>query len=122
MRSPARRASRRLPLLAVVVLGGSFALAGAPNVCRYGDDWPAAAGRAPAAVTEYVDSLGTEAFDLRAACALWARSYSNRRYNVASATGFGACMAENYERAFGTRPGCTSWSKLSGQWAVATAR
>jgi hypothetical protein len=70
-----------------VVLGGSFALAGAPNVCRYGDDWPAAAGRAPAAVTEYVDSLGTEAFDLRAACALWARSYSNRRYNVASATG-----------------------------------
>jgi len=69
------------------VLTSTCLLAGVPNVCTYGDDWPTAAGRAPAVVVGYMASLGNEGFDLRAACAHWARSYSNRRYTVAAGAG-----------------------------------
>ena len=60
-------------------------MAAAPSVCVYGNDWPAAAGRTPAAVTAYLDSLNQDRFDLRAACARWARSTSNRRYTTTPA-------------------------------------
>jgi hypothetical protein len=76
-----------LPLLAVAMFVTSLALAGVPNVCTDGGEWPATAGRAPAAVADYLQSLGDAPFDLRASCARWARSYSNRRYTTTSAVG-----------------------------------
>jgi hypothetical protein len=79
--------ARRLPAgllhLAAFGFGTSSAFAAAPNVCVHGDMWPSTAGRAPAAVTAYFDGLGGDRFDLRAACARWAGSFSKRHQSVA---------------------------------------
>jgi hypothetical protein len=61
------------------LLGVSLAAAGAPNLCDHGGRWMATGARSPAPVAAYLQSLGDAPFDLRAACALWARSYSSRR-------------------------------------------
>jgi hypothetical protein len=61
-----------------------LALAALPNLCDQGGTWPASAGRAPPAVTGYIQSLGQASFDLRAACARWAGSYTNRHDSAAA--------------------------------------
>jgi len=66
-----------LPFVAATTFGASFALAAAPNLCDHGR-WTATAARAPAAVITYLDSLGDSRFDLRAACAQWAGTFSKR--------------------------------------------
>ena len=73
-----------LPLSAATVFGASFALAAAPNLCDHGGRWTATAARAPAAVTEYMESLGKARFDLRAACAHWAGTFSERHQSAAN--------------------------------------
>ncbi len=59
-------------------VGASCALAAVPNLCAHGGQWASTTTRAPAAVVEYLDSLGGFAFDLRAACARWAGMFSQR--------------------------------------------
>jgi subtilisin family serine protease len=59
-------------------LGVSVAAAANPNLCINGGLWRSNVGRAPAPVVDYVQHLGSARFNLRAACALWARSYTRR--------------------------------------------
>jgi subtilisin family serine protease len=72
-----------LPFVAATTFGASFALAAAPNLCGHGGRWTATAARAPAAVTTYLESLGDSRFDLRAACAQWAGTFSKRHQAAA---------------------------------------
>jgi len=72
-----------LPLVAATTFGASFALAAAPNLCDHGGRWTATAARAPAPVTVYLESLGGNRFDLRAACAHWAGTFSKRHQTAA---------------------------------------
>jgi hypothetical protein len=65
------------------MFGASFAHAASPNLCDHGGQWTSTAARAPAAVTAYLDSLGEDRFDLRAACAQWAGTFS-KRHRVAA--------------------------------------
>jgi len=67
--------------MAATVFGASFALA-APNLCVHGGRWKATTARAPAAVVAYLDSLGDGRFDLRAACAHWAGTFSKRHQSA----------------------------------------
>jgi len=69
----------------VAALAGSVAAANAPNLCAHGGRWIATQGRAPAAVSSYLQELGEERFDIRAACAMWARTYSKRHQLADSA-------------------------------------
>jgi len=79
MRPLARRPLKTLLLLAVATtFGASCALAAAPNLCAHGGRWATTSDRAPAAVVDYLDSLGNSRFDLRAACAHWAGMFSQR--------------------------------------------
>jgi len=64
--------------------GASLALAAAPNLCDHGGRWKTTVARAPAAVAAYLDSLGHERFDLRAACARWAGTFSKRHQSAAA--------------------------------------
>jgi len=72
-----------LPLAAASALGASCALAAAPNLCVHGGQWTPTTARAPAAVVDYLDSLGDSRFDLRAACAHWAGMFSQRHRSAA---------------------------------------
>ena len=84
MRPLAQRLSATLlPFAAATTFGASFAFA-APNLCDHGGRWTATAARAPAAVVAYLDSLGDSRFDLRAACAQWAGSFSKRHQSAAA--------------------------------------
>jgi hypothetical protein len=84
MRTLARRLSATLlPLAAATAFGVSCALAAAPNLCEHGGRWVSTAARAPAAVIDYLDSLGDSRFDLRSACAHWAGMFSKRHQSVA---------------------------------------
>lgn len=62
----------------------SVAAAGVPNVCDHGGRWAASGRRAPAAVDDYLASLGDARFDLRAACAHWAGTFSKRHQSAAN--------------------------------------
>ena len=66
------------PLAATATLGASLAPSDSPWICQR-SDWDPSAGRMPAEIVEYVDGLGSEVFDSRAACAQWAGLYSRRR-------------------------------------------
>lgn len=72
------------PFLAAAAFGASLAVATTPNLCENGGRWIASGVRAPAAVSGYLHTLGDERFDLRAACALWARTYTRRHQKAAS--------------------------------------
>jgi subtilase family protein len=79
----ARASARRLGALlwsfaATAAFGASSVPADPPRICA-SDVWDASAGRAPAEVAAYVDSLDNTDFDLRAACAHWAGLFSARR-------------------------------------------
>jgi hypothetical protein len=63
------------------LLAASFALAATPQLCRNEAAWSDI--RAPAALTEYLASLGSEAFDLRAVCSRWAGTFSRRHRALA---------------------------------------
>ncbi len=78
-----RRFATLLLFTTAAAFGASFALAAAPNLCNHGGRWTATAERAPAAVAAYLDSLGTGRFDLRAACAQWAGTFSKRHQSAA---------------------------------------
>jgi subtilisin family serine protease len=73
-----RLSTTLLPFIAATTFGGSFALAATPNLCDHGGRWTSTAARAPVAVVTYLDSLGNDRFDLRAACAHWAGTFSKR--------------------------------------------
>jgi subtilisin family serine protease len=79
-----RLSTTLLPFAAATTFGATFALAAAPNLCDHGGQWTATAARAPAAVTAYLDSLGNDRFDLRAACAHWAGTFSKRHQIAAN--------------------------------------
>ena len=64
--------------MAATFLGASVAAAGLPNLCDHEGSWIGAGIRAPAAVWGYLQTLGDEHFDMRAACALWARTFTRR--------------------------------------------
>jgi hypothetical protein len=84
MRSLAQRFfATLLPFTAATTFGASFALA-TPNLCVHGGRWTASAARAPEAVVAYLDSLGDGRFDLRAACAHWAGTFSMRHQSAAA--------------------------------------
>jgi subtilisin family serine protease len=70
----------------LATLAVSIAASSAPNLCDHGGRWIATESRAPAAVSAYLRELGDQRFDIRAACALWARSYSARRHQLAANT------------------------------------
>jgi hypothetical protein len=85
-RPPSRRPSTGLlTFLSAALFGGSLAAAGSPNLCDHGGRWTPIGTRAPAAVTTYLQTLGNERFDIRAACALWAGTFS-RRHQIAAAS------------------------------------
>lgn len=77
----ARLAALLCPFAVTAALGASLTPANSPWICR-GEGWNPAAGRLPAEISEYVEELGTRAFDSRAACALWAGLYSKRRGTI----------------------------------------
>lgn len=64
--------------MAATALGASCAAAGLPNLCDHDGHWQATGLRSPAAVDGYLQTLGNEPFDMRAACALWARTFTRR--------------------------------------------
>ena len=68
-----------LPLVAAAALGATAALAGTPEICAADGGWQEGSPRGPPAVSEYLGSLGQAQFDLRAACARWAGTYSRRQ-------------------------------------------
>jgi hypothetical protein len=74
-----------LPLAAAATFGVSCALAAAPNLCAHDGQWAPTAARAPPAVIDYLESLGTARFDLRAACAHWAGMFSQRHQSAVGA-------------------------------------
>jgi hypothetical protein len=84
LRLPARRRTGVLLLLAAAVFGASLALAGSPRLCAEDTQWARSWQRAPPAVTAYLDSLGDSPFDLRAACAHWAGTFSKRHRAAAN--------------------------------------
>ena len=86
---PSRRAL--LSLLTAAALGLAAAHAAVPQVCASGG-W-SAAGRSPAIVEEYFDSLGQAPFDLRVACARWAGTFSKRHEQLAARKAAGAVIA-----------------------------
>jgi hypothetical protein len=67
-----------------MLLGASLAAAAAPNLCDHGGRWTDTGRRAPAPVSEYIQSLGNARFDLRAACAHWAGTFSKRHQSAAN--------------------------------------
>jgi hypothetical protein len=72
-----------LPWMAAALASAACAAAGQPNLCDHDGRWLAAGLRAPAAVGGYLQMLGDEPFDMRAACALWARTYTRRHQAAA---------------------------------------
>lgn len=80
-----------LSLLAAAALGLTAAHAAVPQICAPGG-WTAA-GRSPAIVEEYFDSLGQAPFDLRVACARWAGTFSKRHQQLSSRKPVGAVVA-----------------------------
>jgi Subtilase family len=78
-----RLSATLLPFTAAATFGASCALAAAPNLCDHGGQWTVTAARAPVAVTAYLDSLGDDRFDQRAACARWAGNISKRHQTAA---------------------------------------
>jgi hypothetical protein len=78
---------RRIALLMPVwaaAFGASAAVAASPHICGGDGQWRPNGQRAPPAVTEYVAALDQAPFDLRAACALWAGTFSKRHLAAAS--------------------------------------
>ncbi len=76
-RAPARRfGATLLPIAAAASFAASLALAAVPQLCPDGGAW--ASQRAPASLTNYLESLGDNTFDLRAVCANWAGTFSRR--------------------------------------------
>jgi hypothetical protein len=78
LRSPTRRFIALLAPCVAAAFGASVALASSPHVCINEGHWGRGGQRAPPAVAAYVDSLNEAPFDLRAACALWAGTFSKR--------------------------------------------
>lgn len=72
-----------LLLAAAVPLGVSLAFAGSPALCENGGAGPVWSGRAPPAVDAYLRDLGGTQFNLRAACAYWAGTFSPRHLAAA---------------------------------------
>ena len=93
MRSPTRRIIALLSPLVAAACGASLALASSPHLCTNDERWDAGGQRAPPAVSTYLDSLGDAPFDLRAACALWAGSFSKRHLSAAKSPLKSAPMA-----------------------------
>ena len=84
MRLPARRLTAVLLLFTAAALGASLALAASPHLCNEDTQWARSWQRAPPAVAEYLASLGDAPFDLRAACAHWAGTFSKRHLAAAN--------------------------------------
>jgi hypothetical protein len=76
-----RLAALLWPFLATAALGASLVPADSPWVCR-GGAWDPAAGSLPAGVRAYLEGLGDQVFDTRAACAHWAGLASRRRESL----------------------------------------
>jgi hypothetical protein len=69
--------------LATATFGVSLSAASSPNLCDHGGRWQATGARTPAAVTNYLQTIGDEPFDIRAACAHWAGTFSRRHRSAA---------------------------------------
>jgi hypothetical protein len=65
------------PFVVSAALGASLT-PDVPWICR-SEQWDREIGRLPGEVRDYLDALGSEPFDTRAACARWAGLYSQRR-------------------------------------------
>ena len=76
---------------------------GGAELCDHGGRWTATAARAPAAVTAYLDSLGDDRFDLRAACAHWAGTFSQRHQSAADSPQSAQAAARAPDRVSGRR-------------------
>ena len=74
----------------------SFAAAPAPQICRPDGGWHAGAERTSAEVDEYLGSLEQTPFDLRAACARWAGTFSQRHHAFASRPPMGRISAPRF--------------------------
>ncbi len=63
-------------LATALAVGGALACAAQPTICP----GPSSNSRqrAPAAIGQYLAALGSEAYDQRQACAIWAGTHSNR--------------------------------------------
>ena len=59
-------------------------MANSPHICSGDGQWGSGGQRAPPAVSDYLESLDDSPFDLRAACALWAGTFSNRHRAAAN--------------------------------------
>ena len=68
---------------AAACFGASLALASSASICVNDGQWGRDGPRAPPTVTAYVASLDDAPFDLRAACALWAGTFSKRHLAAA---------------------------------------
>jgi len=118
LRPLARRLSTTLlPLVAATTLGASCALAAAPNLCVHGGKWVPTEARAPAAVMDYLDALGSARFDLRAACAHWAGMFSKRHQSAADAAQNSRQVAARllmFPAEGGSQPELVEWLKNTG--------
>src|SRR4051812_8844404 len=85
MASGSRRRGFISALLSVVAatLCGQAVAANPPNLCSHGGRWAATNVRTPAAVSAYLSTLDNARFDLRAACAHWAGTFSQRHFSAA---------------------------------------
>jgi Subtilase family len=78
-----------------MALAISTALAGVPQACSPVAAWPTGE-RAPAAVEDYLRSLGEAPFDQRVACARWAGSFSRRLQEFAAHKPAGELIAPRF--------------------------
>jgi hypothetical protein len=87
-----------LPFVMAAALGASvtFAAAPAPQICAPDGGWHAGPERTSAEVDEYLGSLEQAPFDLRAACARWAGTFSQRHHAYASRPPMGRISAPRF--------------------------
>jgi hypothetical protein len=111
-----RLSATLLPFAAAATFGASFAVAAAPNLCDHGGRWTPAASRAPRRVVAYLDSLGNDRFDLRAACAHWAGTFSKRHQTAANNLGRpeGVRATDRVSTRGAIRASSSTWLKQTG--------
>jgi len=85
----------RLPLLAAAAVFAVATFAAAPPPVCTTDGW-SVGGRAPAIVDAYLRTLGSDSFDLRAACARWAGTFSRRHQQLAANRQQGPVVAPRF--------------------------
>jgi hypothetical protein len=84
-----------LSFIAAAAFVASAAIADAPQICDSSDP-SSGQPRTPAAIDEYLGSLGDQPFDMRVACARWAGTFSRRHQALAARKPVGTVVSSRF--------------------------